>query len=253
MVRGVAGLIGLGLLVTACSGVDGPTGEQVTDRPLIVFAAASLTDVLGELADVFEERTGVPVLLNLAGSQTLATQLVEGAPADVFLAADRVQMGVVAEAGLLADAPVVVATTTLTIVVEAGNPRDVAGLTDLARRDLVVVLPTAQVPAGRYAREVLANAAVDVRPASLERSVRAALARVAQGEADASVVYASDIVAAGDTVTGIPIPVEQNVVATYPMAVLADAPRPDAAAAFTAFLTSEAAQAVLRTSGFRAP
>ena len=218
-----------------------------------MFAAASLTDVLERLADDFEEATGVPVLLNLAGSQTLATQLVEGAPADVFVAADTVQMGVVAEADLLADAPVVVATNTLTIVVEDGNPRGVVGLADLARRDLVVVLPAAQVPAGRYAREVLARAAVDVRPASLERSVRAALARVAQGEADASIVYASDVVAARGTVTGVEIPVEQNVVATYPMAVLAGAPRPDAAAAFTAFLTSDAAQTVLRTSGFKTP
>ena len=255
MVRAVAGLLALGLLLLGCAGHDaGSTGPgSGADGELVVFAAASLTDALGELADVFEERTGVPVLLNLAGSQTLATQLVEGAPADMFIAANVVQMDVVATAGLLAGAPVPVVSNRLAIAVEAGNPRGVTGLADLARPDLVVVLPAEAVPAGRYAREVLARAGVEVRPASLEQSVRAALARVAQGEADASIVYASDVVVAGDTVMGIPIPVEQNVVATYPMAVLADAVRPEDAAAFAAFLTSDDAQAVLRASGFSAP
>ena len=253
MVRGFAGLLVLGLLLPGCAGDGAGSAGPNMDGELVVFAAASLTDVLGELADVFEERTGVPVLLNLAGSQTLATQLVEGAPADVFIAADAVQMDVVAAAGLLAGAPVTAATNRLAIAVEPENPRGVTGLEDLARPDLVVVLPAESVPAGRYAREILARAGVEVRPASLEQSVRAALARVAQGEADASIVYASDVVAAGDTVAGIAIAVERNVVASYPMAVLADAARPDDAEAFAAFLVSEEAHAVLRASGFSAP
>ena len=255
MVRAFAGLLALGLLLPGCAGAGdgaGSTGPHA-DGELVVFAAASLTDALGELADVFEERTGVPVLLNLAGSQTLATQLVEGAPADVFVSADAAQLDIVASAGLLAGAPVTAATNRLAIAVEAGNPGGVTGLEDLARPDLVVVLPAEAVPAGRYAREVLARAGVEVRPASLEQSVRAALARVAQGEADASIVYASDVVVAGDRVSGIEIPVEQNVVATYPMAVLAGAARSADAESFAAFLASEDAQAVLRAYGFSAP
>jgi molybdate transport system substrate-binding protein len=177
VVRAVAGVLALGLLLAGCAGDD--AGSAGPDGELVVFAAASLTDALGALADVFEERTGVPVLLNLAGSQTLATQLVEGAPADVFVSADAAQMDVVASAGLLAGAPVTAATNRLAIAVEAGNPLGVTGLEDLARPELVVVLPAESVPAGRYAREVLSHAGVDVRPASLEQSVRAALARVA--------------------------------------------------------------------------
>ena len=251
--RAFASLLALGLLLPGCAGDGaGSTGPR-SDDELVVFAAASLTEALGELADVFEERMGVPVLLNLAGSQTLATQLVEGAPADVFVSADAAQMDVVASAGLLAGAPVTAVTNLLTIAVEPGNPRGVTGLEDLARPDLVVVLSAEAVPAGRYAREVLARAGVEVRPASLEQNVRAALARVAQGEADASIVYVSDVVAARGTVSAIAIPDERNVVATYPMAVLFRAARPDDAAAFAAFLTSEDAQSVLRSSGFSAP
>jgi len=243
------------VLLTGCAAdrASGPGSGRGVPGELVVFAAASLTDALGELADVFEERTGAAVLLNLAGSQTLATQLVEGAPGDLFISADSAQMDVVATAGLLADAPVTVVRNVLAIAVEPGNPLRVTGLADLARPELVVVLPAEVVPAGRSAREVLARAGVEVRPASLEQNVRAALARVAQGEADVAIVYASDIVAAGDTVTGIPIPVGRNVVATYPMAVLAGAARPDTAADFAAFLRSEDAQAILRTYGFLGP
>ena len=220
---------------------------------LVVFAAASLTDVIEELAVVFEAESGVPVLVNLAGSQTLATQLLEGAAADVLIMADRVQMDVVADAGLLAGAVETVATNRLVVAVELGNPLGITGLADLALDDVIVVLAAEEVPAGRYARDVLARAGVDVRPASLEQNVRAALAKVAQGEADAAIVYASDVVAAGDRVHGVPIPEAQNVVATYPAAVLADAASPDAAAEFLALLRSEDGQRILCNHGFGAP
>lgn len=253
-------LLVLGAVGGGCgAGTDPGTGPATGpaagdgDRALVVFAASSLTDALDELAAMFEEDGGVPVLLNLAGSQTLATQLVEGARADVFLAADTTRMDAVAEAGLLAGEPVTVATNALAIAVETGNPLGITGLDDLARDDLVVVLPAEEVPAGRYAREVLARAGVDVRSASLEQNVRAALGKVAQGEADASIVYASDVVAADGRVTGVTIPSARNVVATYPAAVLADAAAPDAAAAFVALLLSDRGQDVLRAYGFTAP
>lgn len=255
--RAIAGSLALVLVLTACAREAPPTvseaGPGGPRTELVVFAAASLTEALGELADVFEERTGVPVLLNLAGSQTLATQLLEGAPADVFVAADSAQMDVVAAAGLVADEPVTVVTNMLAIAVEPGNPLGVTGLADLARPELVVVLPSEAVPAGRYAREALARADVEVRPASLEQNVRAALSRVAQGEADVAIVYASDIVVADGAAHGVSIPAEHNVTASYPMASLAGAALPDAAASFVAFLTSEDARAVLRAHGFRTP
>jgi molybdate transport system substrate-binding protein len=226
-------------------------------RPeVVVFAAASLTDVLEELGAEFAAAGGAQVALNVAGSQTLATQILEGAPADLFISADTVQIDRVAAAGRLADDPVVFATNSLAVAVDTGNPLGVTGLADLARSDLVVVLAAEEVPAGRYAAGVLARAGVAVRPASLERSVRGALAKVAQGEADAAIVYASDIVAArrsGASVEGVPIPSEQNVVTTSTMALVAGGPSPDAARAFVAFLRSERGRELLVAHGFGAP
>lgn len=249
-------VLALGAVLAACGsahiGPDPATGGgEVT-----VFAAAALTDVLDELAAEFAADGGGRVVLNLAGSQTLATQILEGAPADLFLSSDTVQMDRVDAAGRLADTPVVVATNTLAIAVEAGDPHRITGLADLARPDLVVVLAAEEVPAGRYAAEVLARAGVTVRPASLERSVRSALAKVAQGEADAAIVYASDIVAArrsGENIEGVAIPVEQNVITTVMMARVAGAAEPDAAEAFAALLRSERGREALAAHGFGAP
>lgn len=256
MVRGVASLLALVLLATGCSAGRSAEGDQrdaELGRPLVVFAASSLTDALEAVAAELEASTGIPVLLNLAGSQTLAAQLVEGAPADVFISADTVQMDVVAAAGLLAAEPVTLATNTLAIAVEPGNPAGVRGLADLARPDLVVVLPAPQVPAGRYARELLERAGVEVTPSSLERSVRAALAKVTLGEADAAIVYASDVVAAGDAVEGVGIPDAESVAVTYPMAVLRGATAPDPAAAFLDLAGSSRGQRILAEHGFGAP
>ena len=248
--RPVLATAALALLLGACGpSAAGPDGEG----ELVVFAAASLTDVLVELGDRFEQVTGVAVRRNLAGTQTLVTQLLEGAPADVLLAADLERMQVVVDAGLHADEPRPFATNRLAIAVELGNPRGVERVADLARADLVVVLAAPEVPAGRYAQQLLDRAGVTVRPASLERDVRAALAKVRLGEADAALVYTSDVVAAGGAVEGVAIAPEQDVVATYPAVVLAGAAAPEAAAAFVALLHSEEGRAVLRDHGFIAP
>lgn len=224
-----------------------PTGE------LTVFAAASLTDAFDVLGRRFEERNpSVDVTFNFAGSATLSTQLVQGAPGDVFAAADSAQMDDVADAGLTAAAPTVLTTNRLQIAVERGNPHDIRGLADLDRADLIVVLAAPQVPAGGYAQQALDAAAVDVEPASLEPDVRAVLARVRLGEADAGIVYRSDIVAAGATVDGIDIPSRRNVVASYPIATLAGASNPATARAFVEFVTSEEGEATLRRFGFTA-
>jgi len=244
------------VLATGCSaGSDaaGPPPEGRTE--LVVFAAASLAEAFAALGDAFAATDGgAPVVLSLAGSQTLAAQLVAGAPADVFASADAVRMQVVADAGLLARPAEAFATNRLAIAVERGNPHGIAGLTDLNRPDLVVVLPAEEVPAGRYAREVLAAAGVTVAPASLEPDVRAALAKVRLGEADATIVYASDVVAAAGAVTGVAIPAEVDVTATSTIAVLADAPAGVALAErFVAFVRSEAGRAILADHGFGAP
>lgn len=250
------------LLVSACGGPgrQAVAGAGSSPRPaapsgvVTVFAAASLTDAFQAAGRRFEQANpGVEVVLNLASSSTLATQIVAGAPADVFASADRAQMDAVANAGLVTGGPTDFARNRLQIAVEAGNPRQVTGLDDLARDDLTVVLAADAVPAGEYARAALDAQDIDVSPASLEPDVRAVLARVAMGEADAGIVYASDIAAAGGDVIGVPIPAEQNVAAVYPIATLVDAPNPDVADAFVAFVTSGAGAAVLTDAGFAAP
>jgi molybdate transport system substrate-binding protein len=228
------------------------TGE-VADR-LIVFAAASLTDAFDELGAAFvAANPDVAMVFNHAGSQTLASQITEGAPADVFASADTTQMDVVADADDLAGDAQVFTANRLAIAVEPGNPLGIGGLADLADPELVLVLPAEEVPAGQYARAALDAAGVDVTPASLEQDVRAALSKVELGEADASMVYASDVVASGGRADGVPIPAEENVPATYPIAVLADAPNPAAAEAFVAFVLSEEGQDILAAHGFTAP
>jgi molybdate transport system substrate-binding protein len=241
--------------VAACGGDDGTdAADQPGSGAIVVFAAASLTEAFDALAEAFTDANPqVAVTLNLAGSQTLASQILEGAPADVFASANTTQMDAVARSIQLAGAPEVLTANRMEIAVEAGNPLGIEGLEDLAAADLLVVLPAEEVPAGRYAREVLDAAGIAVTPVSLERDVRAALSKVDLGEADASIVYASDVVAAGDRVTGVPIPVEDNVAAAYPIARLADAPNPVAADAFIAFVLSEPGQAILAAYGFTAP
>jgi molybdate transport system substrate-binding protein len=252
------GLLLAVLPLAACAGSAGRSDQEQGE--VVVLAAASLADALEELAGEFAADGGAGggarVVLDLAGSQTLATRIVEGAPADLLISADTTQMAVVAAAGMLATEPVTLVTNVLTVVVEAGNPRGVTGIADLAREDLIVVLAAEEVPAGRYTAEILARAGIEVRPASLERSVRAALAKVTQGEADAAVVYVSDAVAAlrgGARVAVVPIPADQNVVARYPMALVRGGGAPEAAQAFAAFLLSERGRAVLERHGFGAP
>ncbi|MFO7778579.1 MAG: molybdate ABC transporter substrate-binding protein [Nitriliruptoraceae bacterium] len=232
---------------------DAPAGDA-PEGAVLVFAAASLTDAFGALADAFSENNPqAEVVLNLAGSQTLARQIVEGAPAEVFAAANELQMDVVADAGELATDPEVFATNRLAIAVEPGNPLGITGLDDLADPELLLVLPDEQVPAGRYARQVLDAAGIAVAPVSLEQDVRAARSKVELGEADATIVYASDVVAADGRVDGVEVADEHNLRATYPIARLADSSDPEVAEGFMAFVLSERGREILAEYGFTAP
>ena len=218
---------------------------------VFVYAATSLAGAFEELAVDFEAaHPGVDVVVSVAGSQRLAAQILEGAPADVFASADTTQMDRVVAAGEAAGAPQVFARNRLAIAVEPGNPHGVAGPADLARDDLTVVLAGEEVPVGAYTREFLDRAGVEVDPASLELDVRAVLSRVSLGEADAGVVYASDLTDREDVAT-VDIPDQVNASATYPIVVLEDAD--PLARDFVALLLSDEGAAALDAAGFAAP
>jgi molybdate transport system substrate-binding protein len=230
---------------------------------LTVFAAASLTDAFGEIETTLEAAyPGLGINYNFGGSQTLVTQLTEGAQADLFVSANMAQMGAAREAGLLAAEPVTVVRNRLAIVVPAANPAGIAGPADLGMDGVRLVLAQAEVPAGRYARESICRMAEDpaayggdfvarvaANVVSEEEDVRDALAKVMLGEADAAIVYRSDAQSAGDEVQTIEIPTEVNTVATYPAAVLAGGD--DALGnAFIAYLLSDEGQQTLASFGF---
>ena len=222
---------------------------------LRVFAATSLRVVFDDLAAAFEgEHEDVEVEVTYGGSSGLAAQIEQGAPADVFASADLETMrGVVPEDA--APGPVVFARNRLALVVEPGNPEGIRSLRDLTRPGLVVVLCAPAVPCGRLAAAALAAAGVggDVEPRSLEEHVAAVRSRVELGEADAGIVYATDVLDAGDAVSEVREAVfdDPSLQAVYPVAVLPGAPA-DAAASWVAFLRSPAAQEALARRGFLA-
>jgi molybdate transport system substrate-binding protein len=250
----------LALVLAGCGGSADGAATAPGDTPagisgtLTVFAAASLTDVFTDLGERLEaDHPGLAVQFNFAGSSALATQLTQGAPADVFASANESQMAVVTDAGLADGEPRVVAANVLQLAVPAGNPAGVTGLADLAREELAVALCAPQVPCGAAAEDVLAAAGVTAAPDTLEEDVRAALTKVELGEVDAALVYTTDVTAAGDAVEGIDVPEAEQVVNDYPVAVLADAPNPAAAAAFVELVESEEGQQALADAGFRTP
>ncbi|MDT0274517.1 molybdate ABC transporter substrate-binding protein [Blastococcus goldschmidtiae] len=220
---------------------------------LTVAAAASLTDVFTELGAVLEDqRPGLEVRFTFAGSATLAAQLLQGAPADVFASADERQMAVVTGAGLAAD-PEIFAANALTIAVPEGNPAGVTGLADFAREELTLAVCATQVPCGAAAAELLDVAGVEAVPDTYEEDVRAALTKVALGEVDAALVYVTDARSRADAVDVVEVPEAASVVTVYPVCVLADAPRPEAAQAFVDLVLSAEGRRILADAGFRPP
>lgn len=236
----------LPLALVALLGLSACRGAGTT---LTVLAASSLSEAFAVIADDFEgAHPGVEVRISTAGSQQLATQVLEGAPADVFASADQVQMARVVDAGLASD-PVVFARNELTIAAAPGAPR-ITSLSNLDDEGVRVVLAAPEVPAGRYARQLLDRFGIDVDPVSLEPNVRSVLAKVALGEADAGLVYRSDLVGTDTAATEIRIPSGMNTTAEYPVVALRDAPHPDLADAFVDHLQGAAAQARLWALGF---
>jgi molybdate transport system substrate-binding protein len=247
----LAALLAAALVLAGCGG-DGRPGGGTAASPgeLKVFAAASLTAAFGKLGERFTAANGTRVTFNFAGSQALATQIRQGAPADVFASADTTNMDKVKD---LVGTPQSFAGNLLQIVVEKGNPKQVKGLEDLARGDLKVVLAAEEVPAGKYAKQVLDRAGVRVRPVSQEDNVKAVVTKVALGEADAGIVYVADVAAGGDRIQGVDIPTGRNVAATYPIATVAASRNRDRAQAFVDLVRSAEGQGVLRSFGFLPP
>lgn len=234
----------LAVTVSGCSGGG---------RTLTVFAAASLTEAFGALQQRFEhDHPGVDVRLSVGGSSTLAQQIVEGAPVDVFASADERTMREVADAGRLDGTPAVFATNTLMIAVQPGNPHHIRRFADLGAGGLTVIVCAPQVPCGAAIEHVERSTGVTLRPASEEQNVKAVLTKVEAGEADAGLVYASDV-ASTDRVEGVPFPETSSAVNTYPVAVLADAPEPGLARQFQELVLGPVGQRELVKAGFGAP
>ncbi len=255
--------------VTAAPATDAPIASPLPiesvpfpENPgtLTVFAAASLTDAFGEIETNLETATpGLDIVNNFAGSQALVTQLTEGAPADVAAFASDSAMNDAIGAGVVTAEPRTFVQNLLTIVVPKDNPAGIASAADLAKPGVKLVLAQAEVPVGKYSR--LSLCAMNADPAtygdgfvdsvaanvvSQEDNVRSVLSKVALGEADAGIVYTSDVTA---DVTGIEIPAAVNQLATYPIAPVATGNQP-LAAAYISYVLSPAGQAILASYGF---
>ena len=243
------------LLLTAC--VPVPPGGPAHDDSglsgsLTIFAAASLSASFSELAEEFgADNPAVTVNpISFDGSATLATQIDEGAPADVFASADESTMAKVAGEG--DGSPAVFASNVLEIVGQRGNPLGITGLSDLARPSVQVVLCAPRVPCGTASHRILDLDGVAIAPVSEEQNVKAVLAKVQAGEADAGLVYVTDVAAAG-TVDGVTIAGAERAANSYPIATLARSADPEVAEAFVAFVLSHRGQAILARYGFGKP
>ncbi len=238
---------------TRSSSVSSTTLPNRIPGDLTVFAAASLTEAFTDAQAVLEDdNPGLELTFSFAGSGALVTQVQEGAPADIIATADRASMQKLVDIGVVGE-PVVFARNRLAILVAPGNPHGIEGLADLADPELKVVLADETVPAGRYAAEALGKAGVEVSPVSKELDVKSSAAKVTSGEADAAIVYATDVAAAGDKGDGVEIPDDQNVIAEYPVAIVSSTANIPGAEAFIEDLVSGEGQKALRAQGFLTP
>ncbi|MGW5672785.1 molybdate ABC transporter substrate-binding protein [Micromonospora sp. NPDC003776] len=248
----LAGAAALTLALTGCG--DGDPAVRDGGGRVTVFAAASLTESFTKLGKDFEAaHPGTTVTFNFAGSSALATQISQGAPADVFAAASPATMKTVTDAGDGAGAPATLVRNQLVIAVPKGNPGRVTGLADLAEPGVKVALCAEQVPCGAAAKTALAAAGVRFTPATLEQDVKGALAKVKLGEVDAALVYRTDVRAAAGELDAVEFPESARAVNDYPIVVLKHAGNPDGARAFVDYVRSDAGLAVLTAAGFQAP
>lgn len=253
------------LALSACSSSSDPgtdsdsaggssSSSAKVSGQVTVFAAASLKESFTTLGETFEKQhPGTEVTFNFAGSDTLAASITSGAPADVFASASPKTMATVTDAGAAAGTPVTFVRNQLEIATLPGNPDRVSSLKDLTGSGLKVVLCDKTVPCGAAARKALDASGLDLTPVSYEQDVKAALTKVELKEADAAVVYKTDVKAAGDKVTGVDFPESAEAVNDYPITLLKNAPNTDAAKAFIELVKSAEGQRVLTGAGFRTP
>lgn len=248
-IAAVAVLAALALAGTACSGSPTDSGESdgSSTGAITVAAAASLTDVFETIGSEFTKTTGIEVSFSFAASSAIAEQIRGGAPIDVFASAGTTSVEpLVAEQ--LVTGVVDFATNSLIIAVPTGNPGGVTGLADLARVSVVVC--EEQVPCGVATVTLFEQNSLAVKPVSFEPDVRSVLTKVATDEADAGLVYVTDVAASTGTVEGVTIPAEANVTTTLQAAIVAESGSAEAAAAFVSFLNGPEAQAALAAAGF---
>ncbi|MEZ4864435.1 MAG: molybdate ABC transporter substrate-binding protein [Caldilineaceae bacterium] len=258
------------LLILGCAPAAAPTtlpsGSAATGATITlnVFAAASLTDAFGEIgANFTTAHPDVAVVFNFAGSNQLATQIGEGAPADLFASANETQMGVAIESGrIISGTQRTFARNRLVVITPHDNPARLSTLQDLAKPGVKLVFAAAAVPVGQYTLNFLDKAAADgslgadykdaviANAVSYEQNVRAVLTKVTLGEADAGVVYTSDVGAVAADLVQIMIPDSLNTIASYPIAMLSDSANPEVAQQLMDYVLAPAGQQVLARYGF---
>jgi len=249
--------LAVALAVAGCSTDKTPAPTQASTTgvtgTITVFAAASLTETFDQLGKDFEAANpGSDVVFSYGGSSTLAQQINQGAPADVFAAANTSTMKTVTDAGGADGTPTVFVRNQLVIAVAKGNPKGVQGLADLTKPGVTVALCDPAVPCGSAAKTALAAASVTITPVTLEQDVKAALSKVTLGEVDAALVYRTDA-AAEPGVDAVEFPESAKAINDYPIVVLKDAPNKAGAQAFVAYVLSDAGSKVLTDAGFQRP
>jgi len=265
-------LLALSLVVAGCrsasappaEGTQSPSEASATPVTLNVFAAASLTDAFSEIGKQFAaEHPGTGVVFNFAGSNQLATQIDQGAPADVFASANKAQMQAAIDSGrIVSGTQQTFVRNRLVVIMPGDNPAQLASLQDLARPGIKIVLAAKEVPVGQYVLDFLDKAEADGslgagykdavlgNVVSYEENVRSVLAKVVLGEADAGVVYTSDAAVSEGKIQQIEVPDALNTIASYPIATLGDSPNPELAQQFVDYVLAPAGQQVLEKYGF---
>jgi molybdate transport system substrate-binding protein len=237
----------------AAGGAGSASPSSAVSGTVTVLAAASLTESFTTIGKMFEAALpGVTVKFSFGASSTLAQQINNGAPADVFASASTKNMMQVTDKGGASN-PTNFVKNVMEIAVPPGNPAHVATVADMAKPAVKVALCEVAVPCGATAEKVFANAKVVVKPVTREPDVKATLTKVELKEVDAGMVYVTDVKAAGTKVTGVEIPADINASTVYPIAALTKAPNPAGAKAFVDYVLSAPAQQVLTAAGFMAP
>jgi molybdate transport system substrate-binding protein len=254
MYRRLCVVLAAAALSAGCGSTAAGSSGATVSGELSVFAAASLTGSFTQIGKDFEAaNAGSTVKFNFAGSSALATQINQGAPADVFASAAPKNMQTVTDAGNGAGSPTTFVKNQLVIAVPKGNPKGIKGLADLTKPGVKVALCTEQVPCGAAATKAVAAGNMKITPVTLEQDVKAALSKVKLGEVDAALVYRTDAKAASSDVEGVEFPESSSAINEYPIIVLKNAPNTACAQAFVAYVLSDKGKAVLTAAGFQAP